>query len=179
MRIEDAPPPGWYPDPDGGARLRWWEGADWSDRWRAPPTPGVVEIRTSTDDVELDRELERQLGRASSLQDIDRRQSQEIITQVRQAARDEAQRAAEMFGQQARSAAREIEPLISQYTGTFIKWVRIIAVIGVLVGVAWVAWQIFIQVSLFDWIGDRIDNLTDNEGGAPAAAVGLILTGFI
>ncbi|NNE11366.1 MAG: DUF2510 domain-containing protein, partial [Ilumatobacter sp.] len=46
MRLEDAPPAGWYPDPEGGSRLRWWEGTDWSDRWRAPPTASEVDRRT-------------------------------------------------------------------------------------------------------------------------------------
>ena len=27
---------------------------------------------------------------------------------------------------------------------------------------AWLAYQVFLQKSLFDWVGDRIDNLTDN-----------------
>jgi hypothetical protein len=37
-----APPPGWYPDPDGGAGLvRWWSGSAWSDV-TTPAGPGVT-----------------------------------------------------------------------------------------------------------------------------------------
>ncbi|MEA2374526.1 MAG: hypothetical protein QOD53_989 [Thermoleophilaceae bacterium] len=28
----DRPAPGWYPDPHAPAGLRWWDGAEWSDR---------------------------------------------------------------------------------------------------------------------------------------------------
>jgi uncharacterized protein DUF2510 len=34
--VGDSPPlPGFYPDPKGEARLRWWDGADWTDRTTA------------------------------------------------------------------------------------------------------------------------------------------------
>jgi len=33
------PPSGWYPNPQGGLGLRWWDGARWSDQVRAPTTP--------------------------------------------------------------------------------------------------------------------------------------------
>ncbi|MFQ1001564.1 DUF2510 domain-containing protein [Modestobacter sp. SSW1-42] len=37
-----GPPPGWYPDPDGGAGLvRWWSGSTWSDV-TTPAGPGVT-----------------------------------------------------------------------------------------------------------------------------------------
>lgn len=33
-----TPPPGWYPDPNGG-RSRWWDGQQWHDAPPAPPSP--------------------------------------------------------------------------------------------------------------------------------------------
>lgn len=87
-----------------------------------------------------------------------------MVNQVRMAAREEAERAAAMFGAQARAATRNITPLISQYTNKLIKWVRILSVIAIVLVVGWIGFQIFAQVSMFEWIGDRIDNLGDNSG---------------
>jgi hypothetical protein len=62
---------------------------------------------------------------------------------------------------------RSVTPLITQYSNRVIRWVRIASVIAVILLIGWLAFQIFAQVSLFDWVGDRIDNLTDNtDSGA-------------
>jgi len=165
MRVEDAPPPGWYPDPEGYSRLRWWEGTDWSDRFRAPPTPSEFDLREQTFGY-----TEQGTGVSSYDQyaqrsgPMSRQDSEAMVNQVRMAAREEAERAAALFGAQARAATRNITPLITQYTNKVIKWVRIISVIAIILVIGWIAFQIFAQVSMFEWIGDRIDNLTDDSG---------------
>ena len=165
MRVEDAPPPGWYPDPEGYTRLRWWEGTDWSDRFRAPPTPSESDLEGQTYGYVEDRPA----ARAGAYDQrppggMTRQESEAMVNQVRMAAREEAERAAALFGAQARAATRNITPLISQYTNRVIKWIRILSVIAIVLVIGWIAFQIFAQVSMFEWIGDRIDNLTDNAG---------------
>lgn len=159
MRIEDAPRPGWYPDPEGSARLRWWMGTDWSDRYRAPPTPGVADIqavaaahaRTQFDEV----------GGHVGMGGLPRAQTEEIISQVREAARSEAERAAQLFGAQARAATRNLQPLISDYTSRGLRLIRRLVVLAVILVIAWFVFQAWANVTFFDWLGDRIDNITD------------------
>lgn len=162
MRLADAPKAGWYPDPEGGSRLRYWEGTDWSDRWRAPPTAGVVEIQARAADAA--RNQFDDVGGHVNVGSLNRQDSEAIINQVRMAARSEAERAAEMFGAQARSTAQGFVPLITEYTSKITRWFRIASVLAVVLLLGWLAFQIFAQASLFDWVGDRIDNLTDDTG---------------
>lgn len=164
MKVEDAPPAGWYPDPAGGSRLRWWEGVDWSDRYRAPPTRSEVDRRelvTATRVEDHEVRLEDYQGRIPA-GTVSRRDADAMVEQVRLAARAEAERAAQMFGDQARSAVGQVQPLITQYTSRITRWIRILSVIAILLLIVWLAFQIFAQATLFDWIGDRIDNITDN-----------------
>jgi hypothetical protein len=166
MRVEDAPPAGWYPDPEGYTRLRWWEGTDWSDRFRAPPTPSESDLRQQaygyTDAAGAAGAAYDQLGARAGA--MSRQESEAMVNQVRMAAREEAERAAALFGAQARAATRSITPLITQYTNKVITWIRILSVVAIILVIGWIGFQIFAQVSMFEWIGDRIDNLTDNSG---------------
>ena len=75
-----------------------------------------------------------------------------------------------MFSQRARQATRQIEPLISKYTAPAVRWIRIAAILAIVLLVAYFLFQVFVQASFFDWIGDRIDNLTD-ENSLDATAV--------
>ncbi len=87
----------------------------------------------------------------------------QIAEQVRLAAHAEAERAAQLFGAQARSATRTLSPIISDYTNKFIRLFKQVVVIGVLLMVAWFVFQAWANMSLFEWIGDRIDNLSDEN----------------
>ncbi|MCB0968595.1 MAG: DUF2510 domain-containing protein [Ilumatobacter sp.] len=175
MRIEDAPAAGWYPDPEGGSRLRWWEGTDWSDRYRMRPIENFVET--------VEAQAAQSSGSHRWVPDDPRLgnsaiDTQAVVDQVREAARMEAERAAQMFGAQARSAAQSFQPLISEYTLKATKWFRRIAILAILFAAAWFAFQVFAQKSMFDWIGDRIDTISENlndQNGAPAGDGWLVI----
>ena len=44
MSIDGTPatPEGWYPDPDGTHKSRWWDGAAWSEHYHDPSAPVVT-----------------------------------------------------------------------------------------------------------------------------------------
>ena len=62
-----------------------------------------------------------------------------------------------------------VGPLISEYTNRLVKWIRIAVIVAIVLLVAYFVFQVVAQASLFEWIGDRIDNITDNQGSAPLA----------
>ncbi len=165
MRFTEAPPAGWYPDPQNRSRLRWWDGLDWTDIRRAPPSDAELASFEA-----MQEQLQRMAPNAAQQlpgQMPQRADTQEVISQVRTAARDEIDRAADIFSQRARHATRQatsqIEPLISKYTAPAVRWIRIAVVLAVILLIAYFLFQVFAQASLFEWIGDRIDNLTDEN----------------
>src|SRR5262245_15700399 len=104
MKVSEAPRAGWYPDPEGGTRLRWWDGGDWSDRYRlrpqllleaqpvAPPS-GQASATVTSQPYDAS-----QFGNPAQFQ----AQTAAVVAQVRQAAREEAQRATQNFEARAR-----------------------------------------------------------------------------
>jgi hypothetical protein len=178
MRRADAPPAGWYPDPESRTALRWWDGLDWTDARRAPPSEAeLISYETRAAFEEAHRyvppeasSLAQTAGRAG------RQDPQQVIEEVRRAARSEVDRAADLFARQARTMQEGITPLISQYTNRIVKWIRILAVLAIILLIAYVVFQIVAQASFFEWLGDRIDNLTDDEGGAPLGVTAALLT---
>jgi hypothetical protein len=185
MRRVDAPKAGWYPDPESRTALRWWDGLDWTDARRAPPSQAELlshENRAAFEEAHRFvppevASLAQSAGRAG------RPDSQQVIEDVRRAARHEVDRAADLMARQARTLQEGITPLISEYTNRIVKWIRILAVLAVVLLIAYVVFQVVAQATFFEWIGDRIDNFTDDQGGAPlstdvvAAALSALTTG--
>ena len=161
MKLADAPPPGWYPDPAGTSRLRWWEGTDWTDTYRAPPTPSELEIKASHQHggpVPVVRP--KRASEPATEHGLTRRDAEQVIAEVRQVARSEVNRAADVFSQRAQAATRQIQPLITEYTTKVKRWFRIAVVIIPIVVLSWVIFEAVVQVSFFKWIGERIDSLS-------------------
>lgn len=170
MRKADAPAMGWYPDPRHSERLRWWDGLDWTDITRAPPSQ--AELHAAQDSEEQRQALATQTAMqhaamaAAQQGGYTRQDAQAIISEVREVARSELNRASEQFTQRATTAMRAYTPLITGYTNRAIKWIKIAIGVAVFLFVAWILFQIIAQKEFFDWLGERIDNLTD-EGSAP------------
>lgn len=182
VRREDAPVAGWYPDPRNRMVLRWWDGLDWTEARRAPPSDAeLLAHRVAQQDAQRSAAILQAASNApvsapgtagggygrpastaaAATSSVDTRQ---VVEEVRNVARSEIDRAADLFTQRARAMQRDITPLVSEYTNRIIRWVRFAVIAAVVLLVAYFVFQVIAQASLFDWIGDRIDNIFDNDG---------------
>jgi len=162
VKVADAPPSGWYPDPRGGYRLRWWDGLDWTAESRTLPNRAALETAALEAAASAESESVGAAAGASNTPAWARRDTSEIISQVRDATRSEIERAGEVLSQRAEAVVRRVQPLISEYTNKFFRMVRIVGAVAALVLVAWFAFHFTLQAGLVEWFGDRIDNLTNN-----------------
>lgn len=167
MRRIDAPPSGWYPDPESRTSLRYWDGLDWTDARRSPPSAAEL---LSYEQREAFEAAHQYVAPVAAADDFayrgGRAENQQIVEDVRRAARGEVDRAADLFSQRARQMQRDIVPLVSDYTNRLVRWIRFAAIVAVVLLVAYFVFQVIAQASLFEWIGDRIDNFTDDQNGA-------------
>ena len=166
MRYADAPREGWYPDPESRTKLRWWDGFDWADIRRAPPSG--AELLRSEETLHLaGQEALIAAGRQAATQaasGMSRQDSQQLVEEVRMAARQEIDRAAQQFSDRATTAVRRVSPLISEYTSKLTRWFRRALIIAFIVLAAYFIFQVIAQQAFFDWLGDRIDNVTIESG---------------
>ena len=170
MRRVDAPRAGWYPDPDSRTNLRWWDGLDWTDVRRAPPSSAeTLAAHENAQFRAAPPDFAPGASRATSaLAEID---SAQMIEQARAASRSEMQRATEVFNQRALAARQNLTPLITEYTNKAKRWARLALKLAVLAFVVWLAFQVVQQVSFWNWVSDRIDDI-GNESGMTALVVG-------
>ncbi|WP_420451839.1 DUF2510 domain-containing protein [Ilumatobacter sp.] len=173
MRKLDAPTAGWYPDPEHRQRLRWWDGLDWTDIRRAPPSEAELiaaeENRAFFEGNDLVATARDQAGMAGG-PGMGRREVQSVIAEVREVARDEMNRAAQEFSNRATTAMRSATPLISDYASQLTRWAKRAAIIAIVLLVAYFVFQVIAQASVLEWIGDRIDELNDQQGALGVVA---------
>jgi hypothetical protein len=165
MRIIDAPRAGWYPDPDSRERLRWWDGLDWTDIRRAPPSTAEL-TRAEANIVHAPPANQGQQVGQQQYSGYSRQDTQDIIAEVRTVARQELDRAADEFSARATTAVRSITPLISEYSSKLLRWVKFALALATFLFIAWLVFQAIASQSFFDWFGDRIDNLTEDTLGS-------------
>jgi hypothetical protein len=168
MKLADAPRPGWFPDPEGGSRLRWWDGSDWSDRYRSRPTENELAGRVNGSLTRTPTPAPAPGPRtgASTVELAEhaaavRHDTEAIIAEVRKVARGEIERAADIFTARARAVTQDVQPLITEYTTKFTRLLKVASVILAIALVGWFVFQFVVQESFYDWLGERIDNLTD------------------
>ena len=161
MRRIDAPPAGWYPDPDGRTRLRWWDGLDWTDIRRAPPSN--AELIVAEENRAFFENSQLPVGHVPRPGGVSQQDASQIIAEVRNVARQEVDRAAQEFSNRATNAVRSVTPLITEYASDVKKWIRRIVIIGIVLLIGYFVFQVVVQASFFEWIGDRIDNLNDES----------------
>ncbi len=169
MRRVDAPRAGWYPDPENRTALRFWDGLDWTDARRSPPSAAELLSFEQRDELAAAHQYVAPAGGATY---SGRAENQQIVEDVRRATRSEVDRAADLFSQRARQLQRDIVPLVSQYTNRLVRWIRFAAIVAVVLLAAYFVFQVVAQASLFEWIGDRIDDFTD-ESGSPGSTAAI------
>ena len=163
MRKVDAPRAGWYPDPQSATHLRWWDGLDWSDIRRAPPSSAELIAAEQKLGLAASNQLMSSPPPTAMQTGMSRQEVQEVISEVRNVARSEVDRAAQEFSNRATHAVRSFTPLITDYASDLKKWVRRAVIIALVLLVAYFVFQVIAQASFFEWIGDRIDNLNDES----------------
>lgn len=171
--LTDTAPPGWYPDPSGGTRLRWWDGADWSEHFRPRPLRMPDELADAAADA----------GRAAVGSGVGARDVDRIVSAVQSSTRNEMDRAVGELRQAARSEvdrvvgevrrqAEEFTPLITDSVSRLTRYVRLAAVVGFLLVVAYFAFQVIAGIGIAELVGDIADRVIDavnDDESAPAA----------
>ncbi len=170
MKAADAPPAGWYPDPTGRSGLRWWDGLDWTDHRRAPLPTARQEFTAIGHDDEPTTPAASTPDSPSTLKSARRQaktsdETAELMAEARKAARAEVDRAVQEFSNRARDARRQFQPIVDEYGDRVMRGLKIAGIVVVALAVLWMVLQTWGQTSVLNWIGDRIDSITEGQVG--------------
>ncbi len=156
MKLDDAPPAGWYPDPEHRGRLRWWDGLDWSEERRvsasSAETANAIRIAAEARAPELADRGQAEV-RASQLE------TRQLVSQMRVAAREEADLAGQMLARRATGFIEQVRSVVIENLTPVVRWIRIGVVVAALLVIVWFVIQFIAQVTLLNWLGDRIDSV--------------------
>ena len=83
-----------------------------------------------------------------------------MVSQVREVAREEAEAATQLLNRKVTAAIDQLQRIVADYVGPFVRWFKIAVVTAAVLVITWFVIQFIAQVTLLDWLGDRIDNLT-------------------
>lgn len=179
MKASEAPAAGWYPDPAGGTRLRWWDGRDWAERWRSAPPSHHIDLEEIAAQARARVEgsgnggggdmASQAPGAVGVVRDRRSRQDMDqLLGDMRRIARKEVERATGALTDTAREATTSLEAslksMADQYIPTVLKWVKrgvgIVVVLGLILFLLQAVGSVA-QVRLLDWLGERIDSLVN------------------
>jgi hypothetical protein len=130
---------------------------DWTDEYRSPSTATERDtaLRAASPAAPPDPVLPGVGDMRRTARDTDR-----IVSQVRDATREEVTRAANLFTRQAQNLIAQGRSVVTDYAAPFLRWLKTAILLGAILVIAWFIFQFIAQVTLFEWLGDRIDNVT-------------------
>jgi hypothetical protein len=80
---------------------------------------------------------------------------------VRDATREELNRASDLLSQRMRRTIDQGRSIVTDYWDVLLRWLRIAAVIAAILVIVWFVIEFVAQATLLEWLGERIDKLTD------------------
>lgn len=188
MKLADAPPPGWYPDPTGPQRLRWWDGTDWTDHRRIAPRVGMIAMAEEAAAAARAGAAgagsglgaaagsgARATNGGSTGGGLTRNQTAQVVDEVRRATRSELDRATRSLTGQANDVREQLEPLVREYGTKVVRWARIAIVVAVVLFVAYLLLSAAVQAGVTSGLTEVFENLFD--GSTESSGRGLVSAG--